>query len=231
MIAHRGASGERPENTLAAFALAVEERADMIELDLHRSADGALVVCHDARLPGLEAYGSVGEAPLAAIRSLDRGMDEGIPTLSEVLDPFGDRISFNLELKWSPHGDYPGLEAAALAEVEGRGLLGRTLFSSFRDIHMLRLRERGPGARIALLISRRSQRGWPDRARAMGAVALHPEVALVDGDLVAAAHGEGLAVHPFTVDDPEQVRRLVDLGIDGFFTNFPGRMRALLELS
>jgi glycerophosphoryl diester phosphodiesterase len=228
VIAHRGASGERPENTLSAYALAVEQRADMIEIDVHESRDGALVVAHDARLSGLEAYGEIGAAPLSAIRGLDAGGGEGIPTLPEVLDRFGAVIPFNVELKWGSEGAYPELESRVLAEVTARGLLERTLFSCFRDGCLARLRERSAAARIALLISPRSRVAWAARARALGAVALHPEASLVDAELVAAAHGEGLAVHPYTVDDRDAMARMIDLGVDGLFTNFPARMRALL---
>lgn len=229
VIAHRGASGELPENTLSAYALAVAQHADMIEIDLHETADHALVVAHDAELPGLVSYGEIGNAPLAAVRELDAGGGEGIPTLPEVLDRFGAAIPFNLELKWGSRGDYPELEARALAEVEARGLLRRTLFSCFRDSCLRRLRILSPGARIALLVSPRSLRDWPRRAHALGAEALHPHVSLVDAALVDAAHDAGLAIHPYTVDDREGMARLVDLGVDGFFTNFPARMRAFLE--
>jgi len=201
----------------------------MIEIDLHESRDGALIVAHDAKLPGLEAYGGIGGAPLDAIRRLDAGDGEGIPTLPEVLDRFGAAIPFNLELKWGSEGEYPDLEARVLAEVEARGLLSRTLFSCFRDSCLGRLRALSSDARIALLVSRRSRAGWAERVRALAAEALHPEAFLVDAALVAEAHGEGLAIHPYTVDDPEAMARMIALGVDGLFTNFPARMRALLE--
>jgi glycerophosphoryl diester phosphodiesterase len=90
-----------------------------------------------------------------------------------------------------------------------------------------RLRELSPEARIGLLVSRRFPQRAVERARALGAEALHPERPLVTRELVEAAHGEGLAVYVFTVDDPEDMVRLLELGVDGIFTNFPDRMRAL----
>jgi len=152
-----------------------------------------------------------------------------MPTLDEVLDRFGARIAWNLELKQGTTGPYAGLEAAALDAVRARGLLSRTLFSSFYDPVLARLRALEPSARIGLLISRRHPGRPVERARALGAEALHPEAPLVDAAWVAAAHEAGLAVHVFTVDEPEAMARLLALGVDGIFTNHPERMRRLVE--
>jgi glycerophosphoryl diester phosphodiesterase len=229
VIAHRGASAHRPENTLAAFELAVEQRADMIETDLHRTGDGAIVITHDEDLAGLGGRGEIADATLAELRRLDAGGGEPVPTLPEVLDRFGPRIAFNLELKRGARGEYPGLEAAALAEVERRGLLEGTLFSSFYDPVLGRLRELSARARIGFLVSRRFPDRAVERARAVGAEALHPERPLVTRALVDEAHAAGLAVYVFTVDEADDMRRLLDLGVDGLFTNHPDRMRGILE--
>jgi glycerophosphoryl diester phosphodiesterase len=228
VIAHRGASGHRPENTLPAYELAVAQGADMIEIDLHRTRDGAIVVTHDEGLRGLGGTGEVAQASLAEVRRLDAGDGERVPTLPEVFDRFGERIPFNLELKRGSEGDYPGLEAATLAEVERRGLLARTLFSSFYDPVLARLRELAPAARIGFLVSRRFHDRALERARAVRAEALHPEAPLVTPALVEEAHAAGLAVHVFTVDEPDEMERLLAFGVDGLFTNFPDRLRSLL---
>jgi len=228
VIAHRGASGCRPENTLSAYEEAIVQGADMVEIDLHRSRDGAIVVAHDRSLAALGGRGEIADALLADIRGLDAGKGERVPTLAEVLDAFGQRIAFNLELKQGQRGPYPELEAAALCAVRARNLLERTLFSSFYDPLLRSLREQCAQARLALLISRRFPTSWEERARGLGAEALHPECSLVDRELVERAHGAGLAVHPFTEDDPDRIERLLDLGVDGVFTNQPGRMRRLL---
>jgi glycerophosphoryl diester phosphodiesterase len=228
VIAHRGASGQRPENTLGAYALAVEQRADMIEIDLHRTADGAVVITHDEDLSGLGGRGEIAQARLDDVRSLDAGGGERIPTLDEVLDAFGERIPFNLEIKRGRHADYAGLEGVALEAVERRGLLERTLFSSFYDPVLMRLRSLSADARVAFLVSRHHPERCIERARAVGAEALNPEACLVSRELVEEAHGAGLAVYVFTVDDPDEMVRMLDLGVDGLFTNHPDRMRALL---
>jgi glycerophosphoryl diester phosphodiesterase len=229
VIAHRGASGTLPENTLPAYEEAVAQRADMIEIDLHRTRDGAVVIAHDEELAGIGGRGEIGEATLAEVRALDAGGGERVPTLDEVLERFGARIPFNLELKRGRRGEYAGMEAAALDAVERRGLLERTLFSSFWDGVLERLRRRSATARIGFLLSPRDPARPLERAGAVGAEALHPWVGLVTPELVRAAHAEGLAVYVYTVDAPEEMRRLLDLGVDGLFTNYPARMRALID--
>lgn len=237
VIAHRGASAYQPENTLAAYALAVEQRADMIEIDLHRSRDGVVVIAHDAELANLGAEGVIGERSLAELKTLDAGGGGGgqspaaIPTLDEVLDSFGGKIPFNLELKWGPHGPYPGLEAAAVAAVEERGLLDQTLFSCFEDSILGELRRISPKARLAVLVSpRQPDHGrMVERARAVGAEAVNPHFMLAEPRRIREAHAAGLEVHAYTVDDPDRMRVLVDDGIDGLFTNCPDTMRTLLD--
>jgi glycerophosphoryl diester phosphodiesterase len=228
VIAHRGASGHLSENTLPAYELAVEQRADMIEIDLHRTRDGATVVAHDEELSALGGKGEIATATLAEVRALDAGGGERVPTLDEVLDRFGERIPFNLELKRASRATYEGLERAVVDAVRQRGLLKRTLFSSFSDPVLQRLRALAPEARLARLFSLRDPERPLERARAVGAEAINPWRGLVQPELIEAAHAEGLAVYVFTVNEEEEMRSLLDLGVDGIFTNFPDRLRALL---
>jgi glycerophosphoryl diester phosphodiesterase len=228
VIAHRGASGYRPENTLAAYELAVEQRADMIEIDLHRTRDGVIVVTHDEELQGLGGRGEIADASFREIRALDAGGGERVPTLDEVLQRFGARIPFNLELKQSTRGPYAGLERETLERIERLDLLGVTLFSSFFDPVLETLRECSPEARIGVLVSARAPERWLERARRVRAEAVNLWVGLATREAVAAAHGEGLAVHVYTVDERDAMQRLLELGVDGIFSNFPDRLRALL---
>jgi glycerophosphoryl diester phosphodiesterase len=229
VIAHRGASGTLPENTLPAYELATLQGADMIEIDLHRTRDGETVVTHDEDLAVLGGRGEIADATAAEIRALDAGNGERVPILDEVLDAFGARIPFNLELKRGRRAVYADLEPAALAAVEHRGLLDRTLFSSFFDPVLARLRALSPAARIALLLSTRDPERWLERARAVAAEAINPSILLAKRALIDAAHAEGFAVYVFTVDAEDDMRRLLDLGVDGMFTNFPDRLRALVD--
>jgi glycerophosphoryl diester phosphodiesterase len=229
VIAHRGASAHRPENTMPAFELAIEQRADMIETDLHRTRDGAVVIMHDEELAGLGGRGEIADATLDDVRALDAGGGARVPTLDELLDACGARIPFNLELKKGTRAEYDGLEAVAIEAVRRRGIADRTLFSSFYDPVLARLRALAPEARIGLLISRKYPLDAIARAQALGAEAIHPESSIVGAPLVDAAHEAGLAVYVFTVDEPAEMQRLLDLGVDGLFTNHPDRMRALVD--
>ena len=228
VIAHRGASGELPENTLPAYELALAQGADMIEIDLHTTRDGAIVITHDEDLEALGGHGEVADATLEEIRRLDAGDGAAVPTQEEVLDAFGARIPFNLELKRGSSATYEGLERAALDAVRKRGLLEQTLFSSFFDPVLERLRALAPEARLARLFSPRDPERPLERALAVGAEAINPWRGLLQPELIEAAHAEGLAVYVFTVDEEQEMRSLLDLGVDGIFTNFPDRLRALL---
>jgi glycerophosphoryl diester phosphodiesterase len=228
VIAHRGASGERPENTLSAYALAVEQRADMIEIDLHCTRDGAVVIAHDERLPGLPGGGEIGDSSLADVLGLRAG-DERVPSLDEVLDRFGARIPFNLEIKCGGAGPYAGIEALALSALAARRLGPTILFSSFDDGVLHRLRDAAPAARIGVLVSGRDPAHWIERCAAVGAEAVHFSKRLATEPAVESAHAAGLAVYVYTVDDPGEMRSLLDRGCDGLFTNFPRRMRALVD--
>ena len=153
----------------------------------------------------------------------------GLPTLEETLDRFGGSIAFNLELKSHPDCDYPELPERVLAELRKRGLLERTLFSCFFDPALARLRELEPAARVGLLVSRRSNHGVAERAKKLGAEAVHPELALASAEQISELHAAGFRVNVFTVDAPADQERLVAAGVDGIFTNKPGQLRALLR--
>ena len=230
LIAHRGSSGERIENTLDAYELAVAQRSDMIEIDLHQTADGGVVVAHDEHLPGLPGEGAIGAATLDAVRGLDLGGGARVPTLDEVLDLVAPRIPFNLELKVGPGGvAYEGLEGRVLDALRARGLDASILFSCFDDGVLRRLREAAPQARIGVLVSGHAPRGWQARCEAVGAEAVHLWRGLAGHGTIQEAHAAGWAVYVYTVDDPGEMRRLLRAGVDGIFTNYPSRLRALLD--
>jgi glycerophosphoryl diester phosphodiesterase len=220
-IAHRGASIQAPQNTEAAFALAVYQGADMIETDLHLLADGQIPLVHDGESGGR----AIDEMTLAELR--ERLPD--VPTLEETLDRFGARIAFNLEMKKGTHGLYPGLPRRTLDEVRKRDLLDRTLFSSFHEPVLEELRALEPAARIGLLLSPRFPGQIFERAARLRADALHPERSMTTREWVAEAHARGYRVHVYTVDDAADLERLVGWGVDGIFTNVPDRLRSILR--
>jgi glycerophosphoryl diester phosphodiesterase len=205
-------------------------RSDMIEIDLHRTLDGDVVIAHDADLKHLGARAEIAELTTAELRALDAGQGERVPMLHEVLDRFGDRIPFNLEIKHSDaRGQYVGLEQVVLEELRPRGLMSETLFSSFYDDVLDELRELDEAARLAVLLSPRAPQKAIERAHRVGAEAVNPHVLLATADLIDAAHADGLAVHVYTVDDEDSMKRLIDLGVDGIFTNHPDRMRRVVD--
>lgn len=220
-IAHRGASVDELENTLEAFALAVEQGADMIETDLHLLRDGAVALYHDDEIAGVP----VGELTLAELR----GHLPRAPTLQEALDRFGARIPWNLEIKSPKSGDYEGLERIALDEVRRRGILEQTLFSSFSDSVLARLRDIERRARLGTLVSVYRPGDILARARRVGSEAVHLHLLLASEERVQEAHAAGFRVNVYTVDDPGAQRRLSGFGVDGVFTNLPGRLRANLS--
>lgn len=226
MIAHRGASGTRPENTLAAFRHAEALGAHMVELDVQLTRDGEVVVMHDWTLGRTtNGRGRVARRTLAEIRQLDAGgwfapgyAGEAVPTLGEVLAAI--RLPVNVELK-ARGGE--GLEGRALEVVRAAGAEDRVVFSSFRPDTLVRLRRLSPDAGIAVLWSRRRLAPALALARGVRATALHIRKDAAAPAEVDAALAQGLAVRVWTVNDPADSARLARLGVSGVFTDFPER--------
>lgn len=231
--AHRGASGEAPENTIAAFDLALQQGAELLEFDVHCSADGVLVVIHDASLNRTAGRdGQVGELGVAALQGCDVGRWRGgewagqmIPTLAEVLDRYAARAMLNIEVKRDgAECPYPGVERLIVDAVGGRELFERTTISSFDAGFVEQLRRREP--RLSLgIIDDTGPDEVIDRAEALGAVAVHLEAGLITEVRLRRAHRVGLRVLAWTVDDPMEMVRLVDLGVDSVLSNYPARLR------
>jgi glycerophosphoryl diester phosphodiesterase len=218
VIGHRGASAAHPENTLAAFRGAIDQGADGVELDVRRTADGALALCHDEVLPDGRAVVDVQQAELPP----------AIPILAQALDVCRPLAVVNVEIKnWPADGDFDPREQVAsdvVALLHARGELddGRILVSSFHLPTVDRVRELAPGLATGWLLGLSDDLGpLVDRAAAAGHVAVHPHHALVDAALVARAHDAGLAINTWTCDDPDRIRWLADLGVDAVITNVP----------
>jgi len=230
VIAHRGASGTCPENTLAAFRRAVELGADMIELDVQLARDGAVVVIHDWTVDRTtDGTGAVGDRTLAELRALDAGRwfapafaGERVPTLEEVLRAVP--VPINVELK--PRGE-DGLESRALAVVRGAHALDRVVFSSFDRGILERLHGLAPDAALALLwecdpIS--DALAWAGR---VGARALHLRKDAASSESLTEAASARLPVRVWTVNERSEFDRLGGLGVDAVFTDFPERFLQL----
>ncbi len=226
VIAHRGASGTRPENTLAAFRRAAELGADMVELDVQLTRDREVVVIHDFTLERTtDGTGAVRERTLAEIRRLDAGAwfdtrfaGERVPTLAEVLAAVP--LGVNVELK--PVGD-EGLEARALAAVESAGALGRVVFSSFDMGALDRLRACSPAADVAVLWELDPIPQALRCANRVGATALHLRKDAVRDAIIARVAAAGLALRVWTVNAQAEMEALVEAGVDALFTDYPER--------
>ncbi len=239
VIAHRGAKAYRPENTVAAYELAIDQQCDMIEIDLHLSSDAKIPITHDSTLEHFGREGEVADHTLEELRIISHAAHEaevhgqsweGIPDLDEVLDRFAERIPFNLEIKTDAnHQPYPGLQRMAYDQVVTRNILEPTLFSSFSDAVLAELRSFSPYVRLALLLDPRFAERPFERAAAVGAEAVNPHHSMVTAELVQEAHTRGLAVYVYTVDDPEKMRELFGLGVDGIFSNAPDVLREVVD--
>lgn len=233
-IAHRGASGEAPEHTRAAFVRALDYGVDMIELDVHLARDGALVVIHDDDLARTtNGAGCVREQDLAGLRTLDAGAwfgptfaGEPILTLDEVIALVGGRARLNVELK-SPQPDW-GDQAVRLADLLRRtGLMGSTVVSCFDPEALAALRDVAPEARLGLLWAHTDVAAAWDWARRLGAISFHPHWTLAAEETVAAAHERQLQVLVWTVNDVAVMEGLLAVGVDGIISDFPGRFSEL----
>ncbi len=232
VVAHRGASVEAPENTPAAFRRALAIGVDAVELDVHLSSDGEPVVIHDPVL-GRTAVGPglVKDLTAAALRRLDAGRwfgeafaGERIPTLAEALEILRS-VRVIVEIKNGPIY-YPEIAPRVVAVVRGAGHRSVTV-SSF-DHHVLpQIRALAQEIETAVLFSARPV-SPVSLARDAQAQYLHPEWAFATPDLIEAAHGAGLRVEAWTIDDPAQMAEMARRGVDGIITNVPGRLREVL---
>ena len=219
MIAHRGASAYEPENSLAAFRAAVRLGADGIELDVHDTADGALVVHHDPSLSG-RPIGELAAANLTAHR-LPNG--EPVPTLAQALAAIGRDCRVFVEVKTL----LPRHDPTLLAALDGGPAPTHYHVHGFdhRMVRRLTLQRRDLVGGV--LSTSYPVDPWRQLSDA-GARELWQEVPLIDRALVDGAHERGFLVYAWTVDDPQRARSLAALGVDGLCTNRPDVIREAL---
>lgn len=223
IFAHRGYTADAAENSLAAFRAAVDVGADWIELDVRRTADDVLVAHHDASL----------DDGRLLIETSAADLPDGVATLAEVLDACGD-VGLNIEIKNSP-GD-PDYDEHSLIAVAVAGLVAAyrrpddVLVTSFNPGSIERLQDTDPSVPVGLVAFDAPD---PMQLVARGAARHHaaivPYVTLVTRRLVEAAHAEGLAVNVWTVNEPEVMHRMAELGVDGVITDRPDVARAELR--
>jgi glycerophosphoryl diester phosphodiesterase len=228
VFAHRGASKLAPENTMAAFRKALELGADGIELDVHLSRDGHIVVTHDELVNRTSnGKGFVKDKTLDELKSLDFGSwfsptfkDERIPELEDILKlTEGWDGILNIELKNGPVL-YPGIEQAVLDMLGKYNMIHKTIISSFNHYSLVEMRRLNSDIRIAPLYEAGLFEPW-NYAKKIGAYAIHPLFYNIVPQIMEGCRLNGIKVHPYTVDDPEYIRAMVAAGVDGIITNVP----------
>ena len=250
-MAHRGASSVAPENTIEAFRLALEAGAGGLELDVHMTRDGHIVVIHDATVDRTTSgTGAVSELTIDELRGLDagfdfspdggstrpyRGRESRVPTLEEVLREFPG-VAINIDIK----AGLPGIEAAVLGVVRGANALGRVLVVSTPHATVKRFR-RISGGHVSTGASRLETGIFyllgrlhlevlarPDYD-ALQVPPVHRGIPLVTPRFIAAAHSRGVRVDVWTINQANEMRRLLDLGVDVIMTDRPHTLAEVLQ--
>ncbi|MBT2637650.1 glycerophosphodiester phosphodiesterase family protein [Bacillus sp. ISL-39] len=231
-VAHRGAAGYAPENTIAAFDMGLEMKADYIEIDVQRSKDGELVIIHDTTVDRTtDGTGKVGELTLEELRSLDAGSFKGeqfagekIPTFEEILDRYHGKIGILIELK-APQL-YPGIEEEVTQELKERNLdkpqNDKIIIQSFNFESMKKVDALLPNVPIGVLTY--SSLHTTDAALqefAKYADLFNPSYGLVTRELVDKVHSLGMEIQSWTVRSPEAAQFLIDMKVDGIITDYP----------
>jgi glycerophosphoryl diester phosphodiesterase len=219
-VGHRGAAGLEPENTLRSFRRAAEEEADAVELDLHLTRDEHLVVLHDADVDRTtNGSGPVAEMTLEELKRLDAGLGERVPTFEEVLEATGLPI----------HAELKAVEAAGplAASILERGLASRVMPISFYPEALRQMRLFLPNLPVGLILG-----GAPPNpaagARSVEATFISLEATHLDEATVERCYRAGLRVTTWTVNEPEEMRRTLEMGVDGIVTDRPDLLASLL---
>ncbi len=225
VVAHRGASGSAPENTLLAHQLAYEIGAHMIETDVQETQDGKLVCIHDHEVDRTtNGTGAIAELTYREIRDLDAGKGAKIPTLAEVLDYVRGKIRINIELKVTD------VEKEVLSAVNERDMVSDVTISSF--FHGTLLATRKLDARVSTaVLTTKIKDDMISYVLEHEANALNPNYKNITSDIIAEAHSKNIQVFPWTVNDSTQMQTLFKMGVDGIITDFPDvALRVLSEI-
>ena len=237
IIAHRGAMGEAPENTLAAFELAVKQGCDAIELDVQLSADQEIVVCHDHTIDRTtNGTGAIATMTAEEMRRYDAGSwfdpkfaGERIPLLREVFERVPKHIQINVELKMIPA--YESVLQQKLVELlHAYDRVGTVFVSSFDHPALVELKRIEPSVRVGLLYNHRMHH--PEKYARMfesEVYSLHPNYHYFREEDIRNAHAAGLQVYPWTMNDAEKMKKYVQLGVDGIITNYPAVLKQVLQ--
>lgn len=217
-VGHRGAAGHAADNTSESFRLAADLDVDFIETDLRETADGEIVLCHDGTLSAAGIDVPVAGASLQRLREIGEARSEPIVTLRELLALLdGRRTGVMLELKVA------GIIERVYAMVQQANFANAVIYSSFRHDEILRLRNVVPTAQTLALI----EAAPVDRSRfAIDAGATHAGIdfAFADTTFITALHNSGVKVFVYTVNDDDDIQRMIAARVDGIISDFPDRV-------
>jgi glycerophosphoryl diester phosphodiesterase len=246
LFGHRGSAGLLPENTMASFRRAVADGADALELDVHATRDGVVVVIHDDTLDRTtDGPGRVREQTFAELSRRDAGARFGeaqgfpycgqgirVPALEELLDEL-PAIPLNIEIKQAQ----PAIDDAVICLLERKHAIDRVMLAAEDDAVMRRIRDRAPDAATSASYEEARdffQRcfaddlvGYAPAARALQVPRRVGEIELVTAETIAAAHRFGLEMHVWTINEEAEMAALLSLGVDGVMSDFPGRLVAV----
>ena len=238
IFAHRGACAHAPENTLPSFELAVEHKADAIELDAKMSSDGVVMVIHDQTVDRTTGgRGKVNELTLVELKRLDAGrfLNEKftgvqIPTLDEVFETVGQKVFVNVELtNYKSTSDH--LVEKVIELVKRRHMEDRVLFSSFFPGNLVKCKTLLPQTPVAQLCLA-GLMGIVSRSsifRKVSPQVVHPYLSDASKAYIGKEHKAGRRVHVWTVNDENDLKRMYTFGADGVFTDDPLKARMVLE--
>ena len=229
VIAHRGWSGKYPENTMLAFRSAVDAGCDGIELDVHLSRDGEVMIIHDEKLlrtTGLS--GLVSDFTRAELERMNAGKTKDdkfgytpIPSLEEYLDYVsGYPVFTNIELKTAPTY-YPSIEEKTLKLVESFNCQGKVFFSSFNWLSLMKIKMLEPSYRCGTLIETPRINNIGYQLGDIGFECYHPKFNLIDQSAVDECHRHGVEVNVWTVNEESDMLKCKSWGVDGLITNNP----------
>lgn len=222
IIGHRGAAGYEPENTLLSFEKAINIGVDWIEFDLHRSADGHLVVIHDDTVDRTtDGHGNVSDMTLEELKRLDAGKGQQIPTFQEVIDLAKGRVKMIPEIKQA------GIEMELLDVIDRNDAVNDCMVSSFFTYSIRRCKEFHPTLQTAAIFSH-----LPIDFRAMSldvmADALFLRKDIASHALVKECHKHGFLVCIWNEDVPEEIRKYAEMGPDFMSSNYPDRLKQIM---
>jgi glycerophosphoryl diester phosphodiesterase len=231
VFAHRGYSGRAMENSMTAFELAKEANVDGIELDVHLTKDGEVIVIHDETLDRTTTgKGWIGHLTYTEIAkySIKNLQNETVPTLASVLELFLDTsIVINIELK-NQYVRYPYLLEKVIQLVEYYKLEQRVVFSSFYHPCILELKKRKPAWNLAFLIDCVLVKPWM-YATSLGISQLHLHYSAIDEELMDRCRKHDVHVRTYTVNDIKKMHQLVDVGVNAIITNYPTALRQVID--